>query len=59
MRHDTNRTRSGSHIPLLPVSGSLELDARSIGTRSIMLAGIPKAKKIGTVRYAGVVRNGR
>jgi hypothetical protein len=33
----------------------LELEARSIGTRRTMLAGRARARKIGTIRYAGVV----
>ena len=58
-RQETNNTRSGSQTPLLPTSCSLAVDARSIGTRRIILAGSPIAKKIGTVKYAGVVRSGR
>ena len=59
MRHATNNTGSGSQMPLLPTSFSLADDARSMGTRSTMLAGRNSAKNIGTRRYAGVVRKGR
>jgi len=50
MRHETNRVLSGSHIPLLPASWFLALDARSIGTSNTMLAGNHNAKNMGTKR---------
>lgn len=59
MRHETSNSRSGSHIPLVLPSSVPALEARSIGTSNIMLAGRPSAKNIGTSRYAGVVRRGR
>jgi hypothetical protein len=36
-----------------------ELEARSIGTSRMMLVGRASEKKMGTSRYAGVVRRGR
>jgi len=47
--HATNRTRSGSHIPPLALSVRAP-DARSMGTRRIILAGSARARKMGTMR---------
>lgn len=59
MRHITSKAGLGSHIPLALPTPLVALDARSIGTRRIMLAGNAIARKIGSVRKAGVVRKGK
>lgn len=46
-------------MPLEDSSFVLKLEARSIGTRSMMLTGSASARKIGIRRYAEVVRRGR
>ena len=56
--HTTTMTLSGSHIPLVPSSVPAE-DARSMGTRRMMLLGSAKARKTGTKRCEGVIRSGR
>jgi hypothetical protein len=55
MRQHTKTIRSGSQIALGP-DPSLELDAKSMGTRSTTLAGKARAKNIGTIKYPGVAR---
>jgi len=57
--HVTRTALCGSHIPFETSSSVLALEARSIGTRSTALEGKTKARKMGTRRKAGVVRNGR
>ena len=52
-------TRSGSHMPLEAASLVRELDAKSMGTRTMMLTGRVRARNMGSRRYAGVVRRGR
>ena len=59
IRHETSMARSGNHIPLDASSSTRALDAKSIGTRRMMLAGRASAKKMGTIREAGVLRRGR
>lgn len=56
---DTSRALGGSQMPFVASSSVLALEARSIGTRRTMVAGSHNAKKTGTSRKAGVVRNGR
>ena len=58
-RHATSMTRSGKQMPRDPSSLVLEVDARSMGTKRMILMGKAMAKKTGTSRYAGVVRSGR
>lgn len=50
IRHATKTTLSGSQIPLEASSAALKLEARSIGTRRMMLTGRARARKIGTSR---------
>ena len=49
-RHATSLTPSGSHIPLNASSSGLELEARSMGTRSMMLIGRARDRKMGKMR---------
>ena len=49
-RHATSLTPSGSHIPLNASSSGLELDARSMGTRRMMLIGRARDRKMGKMR---------
>ena len=46
----TRTTLSGSQMPLVASSSARELDARSMGTRSMMLMGRVRARKMGTKR---------
>lgn len=49
-RHATNKTPSGNQMPLDATSSVLELEAISIGTRSMMLMGRASARKTGMRR---------
>lgn len=57
--HATVMTLSGSHNPLAPSVSVPDEDARSIGTRRMILLGSASARNTGTNRYAGVNRSGR
>ena|SRR2546421_3693094 len=57
--HDTTITRSGSHIAPESPDRVRALEARSIGTRMIRLAGNAMARKTGTRRNPGVLLKGR
>jgi hypothetical protein len=57
--HVTNTALSGSQIPFEASSSTLALEARSIGTSKIMLAGSARERKTGSTRYAGALRSGR
>lgn len=46
-------------MPLDADSGTPELDVKSIGTSKKILMGRARARKTGTVRYAGVARSGK
>ena len=48
VRQAISRTASGSHIPLVASSLVLEVDAKSIGTKRMILIGRAKARNIGT-----------
>lgn len=58
MRHKTSTARSGSQMPFGSPPGR-ELDARSMGTSKMTLAGNAKARKTGRMMYPGVVRKTR
>ena len=47
IRHATNKTRSGSHMPLAVSSLVMEVDAKSIGTKRMILTGSAKDRKMG------------
>lgn len=49
-RHATNKTPSGSHIPVVATSSVFELVARSIGTSRMMLIGSARERKMGVTR---------
>src|SRR3954453_3990077 len=57
--HVTKTALSGSQIPFDASSSTLALEARSIGTSKIMLAGNARARKTGRTKYAGALRSGR
>lgn len=57
--HVTRSALSGSQIPLEASSSTLALDARSMGTSRMTLAGSASARNTGTMRYAGAVRRGK
>jgi hypothetical protein len=57
--HVTKTALSGSHTPLEASSSILALEARSIGTSKMMLAGSARERKTGRTRYAGALRRGR
>lgn len=59
MRQVTSITAFGSHMPLAASSSARELEARSMGTRRMMLIGRVRARKMGSRMYEGVVRRGR
>lgn len=59
IRHETKTALSGSQMPFEASSSDRALDARSIGTKRMALAGSARAKKIGTRRNAGDERRGR
>ena len=55
----TNTALSGSQIPFEASSSTLALEARSIGTSKMILAGSARERKTGSTRYAGALRSGR
>jgi hypothetical protein len=57
--HVTKTALSGSQTPLEASSSTLALEARSIGTSRMMLAGSARERKTGSTRYAGALRRGR
>lgn len=59
IRHSIKTAWLGSQTPFVPFPFSLELDVKSTGTRRTTLAGRTKARKTGTVIYAGVARRVR
>jgi hypothetical protein len=57
--HVTKTARSGSQMPLEASSSTLALEARSMGTSKMMLAGSARERKTGSTKYAGALRRGR
>jgi hypothetical protein len=57
--HVTKTALSGSQMPLEASSSTLALEARSIGTSKMMLAGSARERKTGSTKYAGALRRGR